>query len=173
MTILRAGTFSVNACRKPIPNNVKLAVLIRQHCRSTDGKRFLCMDALEGRIQFDHDPALVTRDYDTEARDFIPPQHSIAHIYAKRDGQHLEKTTGRKEGAEKTVTTRGSDVGEASREPAIRDSQRLHLAKMAEKAGDVARAAELRAGLEDPKRLKPKPRIRSRGLTPNGQRRGA
>ena len=93
--ILKAGTFRVRDYRKPIPARVKQAVIARE-------------------FDFDHDPALVRRDYDTGAGDFIPPQNDPRHIIARRKAEHLEKTIGRKQGAERTVSTRGSDVGEAA-----------------------------------------------------------
>lgn len=132
MTILRAGTFNVRDRRRDIPLVVKLAVMIRQRTRAPDGTLFLEEEA--STIQFDHDPALVTRDYDTAVGDFIPPQHDPAKIVARRRGNHGEKTFGRKEGAERTVTTRGSDVGEAPRTRDLRDSHQQHRATMAAKS---------------------------------------
>jgi hypothetical protein len=124
--ILPAGTFKVSDYRKAVPVYVKLAVLIRQECKDTGGERF--EDDVE--LEFDHSPALVNRDYDTEAGDFIPPQNDPKFIVASRKAEHLEKTTGRKAGAEKTVTTRGSDVGEAARTRGIKRTQAAHQARM-------------------------------------------
>lgn len=164
MPILEPGNFNVADYRKNIPVWVKLAVMIRQRAGSTDGNPFQVGDA--STIQFDHDPALTNRPYDTGARDFVPPQNDPAHIYAKRKGQHLEKTTGRKEGAERTVTTRGSDVGEAARTIAISDSEAIHQAKIASKNGDYKAVTEILSTVKRKRRLIPKKKIQSRGFSP-------
>lgn len=142
MTILPPGTFKVSDYRKPITDKVKREVL--------------------KRYQFDHDPALANRPYDTEAGDFIPPQLAPEHIFIKRKAEHAEKTFGRKEGAAKTVTTRGSDVGEAARGRAIRDRERAHYADLARKAGDEAGAAAIMKSAELSSTLIPKLRIPQR-----------
>lgn len=150
MTLLPAGTFRVSDHRKALPTAVKIAVLIKQNCKAPDGKPFTIADALGANIQFDHRPPLEERDYDKYAGDFIPPQHAIAGedgrplIIAKRRGQHGEATTGRKEGAQKTATTKGSDAHNATLTRKIRDSEKIHQAKRAEKDGDHARADALR-----------------------------
>jgi hypothetical protein len=140
VAILRAGTFKVSDFRKPIPNRVKLEVIARE-------------------FDFDHDPALVNRDYDTEAGDFIPPQNDPKKITARRKAEHAKKNYGREPGAEKTVTTRGSDVGEAARMKDILASDAIHQARLASKAGDYTKAAELlatgRARKKRPKRKIP------------------
>lgn len=152
MTILRAGTFDVKEYRAAIPVAVKLAVLIRQNGRAPDGMPFTVEDALQGRIQFDHDPALSARDFDTFAHDFIPPQLEVDNIVARRKGEHLQKTTGRREGADKTVTSRGSDIGEMHRTADIQDTETIHQAAMASKAGDYRLAARILASVKDRKR---------------------
>jgi hypothetical protein len=142
VTILQPGSFRVSDFRKPIPEKVKRQVVARGH-------------------EFDHDPALNARPYDTDAGDFIPPQHDPDFIVLRRNGEHDEKTFGRKEGAERTVTTRGSDVGEAARITDIQLSEAIHKAAMASKRGEYRRAAEILATA--PKRkLKVKRKIPSR-----------
>lgn len=162
-TILPAGSFRTSDYRKAIPTNVALRVVIRQGCKDLDGVPFTEQDD----IQIDHEPALVHRDYDVEAGDFVPPQHAVEHLFARRKMSHLEKTTGRKEGATRTVTTRGSDVGEASHIRNVRSTQALHEVKMAVKRGDPAAIAKL-LHVEKPKRAKQK--IPSRPF-PNKKRR--
>jgi hypothetical protein len=137
MTTLPAGSFRVSDYRKPIPRRVELAVLIRQECKDPAGVPFKQDDA----IQFDHRPPLESRPYDTEAGDFIPPQHDSAHIDAQRKGKHLEKTTGRKEGAERTVTTRGSDAGNRKLDRKVRHAQAVHNYKLAVKVHGQTEAA--------------------------------
>lgn len=143
MTILPAGTFRVSDYRKPIPEKVKRAVIARDH-------------------DFDHRPPLCDRDYDTEAGDFIPPQHDPNYIFPTTKGRHKELTTGRREGAEKTVTTRGSDVGERARTRDIRTDELLHKAKLASKAGDYKKVNELILSVPKKSRLKAKRKIPGR-----------
>lgn len=164
MTILAAGTFVVATYRKSIPLAIKLAVIVRQKACDDHGVPFT--DADVGSVEFDHDPALANRPYDTGAGDFIPPQHDPVHIVARRKAAHLQKTTGRKEGAERTVTTRDSDVGERARARNIRDSERLHHAALAAKVGNHSRAALLRSQVERPSRLSTQKRkLQSRGFS--------
>ena len=141
MTLLQPGTFTVSDHRKGIPFTVKLAVLIRQQCRDVDGTPFTQDDV--GAVHFDHRPALESRPFDTEAGDFVPPQHHPDFIFAIRKAKHDERTFGRKEGAEKTVTTRGSDIGEAARARRIQRAQRVHNFNMARKQLGEAEAREM------------------------------
>jgi hypothetical protein len=135
--ILKAGSFRVSDYRKPIPAKVKQAVIARE-------------------FDFDHEPALVNRDYDTEAGDFIPPQNDPKHLIPRRKAKHLEKTIGRKAGAERTVSTRGSDVGEAARSRSIQAREAVHRASAASKAGRYAEAAEILAQARSNRKLKNK-----------------
>lgn len=76
--------------------------------------------------QLDHDPALTLRKYRrglqkwtdlglNNAARYTPNANDPNHlIYRESDPErndHLQKTTGRKAGAERTVTTKGSDIG--------------------------------------------------------------
>lgn len=147
--ILEAGTFNVAKYRKPIPCAVKIQSLLDAWLRFVqetkgvfnpeDVKFFEKADD----IQFDHAPALTNRPYDTYARDFIPPQNDPKYIIPLLKANHLYKTVGRKPGAEKTVTTRGSDVGERSRVQDIRVSEAVHLARIAAKSGNQAEADDI------------------------------
>jgi len=140
--ILAPGAFKTSDYRKSIPAAVERAV--------------------RKRYQLDHDPALTNRSYDTEAEDFIPPQHDASKIFLKEKPAHDEKTFGRKAGAERTVTTRGSDVGEAARDRHVRDGLRLSKMRRAIADGDTQLVANLTAAIEQRSRLKPKRRIPSR-----------
>jgi hypothetical protein len=135
--ILEPGTFRVSDYRKRIPNGTKLAVMARDY-------------------DVDHDPALNKRPYDTDAGDFIPPQNHPDFLFLKRHDEHDEKTFGRKPGAERTVTTRGSDVGEGARTKDIQTSEAIHQAALASKDGDYKRSAEILASAPKQSRLKPK-----------------
>lgn len=151
MTILAPGTFKVSDYRKSMPTRTKLAAVARDH-------------------EYDHDPALANRPYDTEAGDFIPPQNDPDFIVIRRRADHDEKTFGRKAGAAKTVSTRGSDVGEAARSKDIRTTEAVHRAKQASKAGRYQEAAEILAGAPRQSRLSkppskwPKRKLQSRGF---------
>jgi hypothetical protein len=145
--ILEAGTFRVADYRRAIPCVVKQQVIINQCARWAlavwrDGK---IVKASE--LEFDHCPALCARQYDTVNQDFIPQQNDPEYIVAVLKEDHLYKTTGRKPGAEKTVTTRGSDVVEAARAKKIKAHHAEHLSKMAVKAGQKY----------DPERMKGNP----------------
>lgn len=163
--ILPAGTFNVDEKRKTIPLATKLAVVIRQKACAPDGVPFSADDV--GKINFDHRPALEQRPYDTEAGDFIPPQNDPAFIEAIRKGTHGHRTFGRKEGAEKTVTTRGSDIGEAARARRIQRSQRIHNFNMARKQLGEAEAREMYPDAADllDRRQRIKRPIKSRGFS--------
>jgi hypothetical protein len=103
--------------RKAIPLKVKLAVAIAQaRCKA-------CGDLLitPANTEFDHRPALVARPRINGDTD--PPQSDPDYIEAIHKDCHLWRTSGRKPGAAKTVTTRGSDVGEAARSRAITATQ--------------------------------------------------
>lgn len=67
----------------------------------------------------DHDPALILRDYDATVSDvadrYTPHAHDPNHLIYREKADHQQKTTGRKPGAERTVTTKGSDVGLAAK----------------------------------------------------------
>lgn len=61
-----------------------------------------------GEFQLDHDPALSLRR--VRFGGYIPDANDPKHlVYRAKDG-HLQKTTGRRPGAERTVTSKGSDV---------------------------------------------------------------
>lgn len=108
MTILKAGTFKVSDYRKAIQPKTKVACCLRQDGHCACGKK------LEpDNIEFDHDPSLNQRDYDTEAGDFIPPQGDPEFITARHGDCHKVKTNG--PGGERRIHTRGSDKSEPRR----------------------------------------------------------
>lgn len=95
--------------RKAIPLKVKLQVLLSQARCASCGEKLGALDDVE----FDHRPPLVMRRWDDAAGDFDPPQNDPQYLQATHCDCHLALTTGRR--GEKTVTTRGSDIGEAAR----------------------------------------------------------
>jgi hypothetical protein len=131
--LLRAGTFNVSAFRKDIPEAIKREVFKR------DG-----VPAGAKGYHIDHRPPLCDRDLDLNANgpgkwDFVPPQHSVVHLEAIDEAEHQRRTTGRTPGAAKTVTTRGSDVGERARTRDIRSSEAAHREAMERKARGEAK----------------------------------
>jgi len=64
----------------------------------------------KGKVRFDHRPPLEQRKLNRAKTDFIPKQHNPLFIDALDIECHQFRTTGRKPGALKTVTTLGSDV---------------------------------------------------------------
>jgi hypothetical protein len=158
--ILLAGTFRVSDYRRAIPAAVKLQSLWRSIAKGLlPDPRDVEIDCRQ--LEFDHDPALMNRDYDLAAGDFMPAQNDPDHIIARIGADHDEKTFGRKAGAERTVTTRGSDVGEAAHQRAVVDSEKLHQAALASKNGDFKSAAAILATAR-PRAKKHKRKIPSR-----------
>lgn len=62
----------------------------------------------------DHDPALVLRTYNPRIKDiasrYAPHAHDPDYLVYLAKADHQQKTTGRRPGAERTVTTKGSDI---------------------------------------------------------------
>jgi hypothetical protein len=92
--------------RKAIPHTTKLLVLGLQD--------FICPECGEivyiENAEFDHRPALIMRPVDASGTDYEPPQLDPFHINALHAPCHQKRTTGRAIGAERTVTTKGSDI---------------------------------------------------------------
>ncbi len=59
--------------------------------------------------QLDHDPALSLRRYSAGHDRFYPDANDPDYLFYRYKDLHLQKTTGRKPGAERTVTSKGSD----------------------------------------------------------------
>jgi len=75
-----------------------------------------CGESLrKGSVHFDHRPPLEQRKINRQKTDFIPPQDNPQFLEAIDVPCHQFRTTGRKPGAEKTVTTLGSDVHVAAK----------------------------------------------------------
>ena len=103
--------------RKTIPLSVKLKAALAAAGFSEDE-----IEA-PGAIQWDHAPALALRLVDAETGELVPPANDWRAIRPIRARQHLQKTCGRKVGAEKTATTLGSDVFEAAKARRLSASQ--------------------------------------------------
>lgn len=61
--------------------------------------------------QLDHNPALALRKRRGTGKDtvYTPAANNPAFLEYRQDDGHLQKTTGRRPGAERTVTSKGSD----------------------------------------------------------------
>lgn len=80
------------------------------------GKRLkMLLSALGGPLQLDHDPALILRPYNPRIKDvaarYTPHAHDPEALIYREKADHQQKTTGRRPGASRTVTTKGSDIG--------------------------------------------------------------
>ncbi len=63
------------------------------------------------QAQLDHDPALILRKFNKRTGRYTPDANDPDFLIYRRKDDHQQKTTGRKPGAERTVTTKGSDIG--------------------------------------------------------------
>lgn len=61
--------------------------------------------------QLDHNPALILRPFNERTGKYTPDANDSAFLFYCDKELHLQKTTGRKPGAERTITTKGSDIG--------------------------------------------------------------
>lgn len=91
--------------RKAIPLSVKRTVRARQHDCCVD-----CGAPLDNTTEFDHRPALWARPVNASGTDYEPAQNDPAFIEGLHAPCHLKRTTGRLPGAERTITTKGSDA---------------------------------------------------------------
>lgn len=110
--------------RPYIPLSVRCMVVARQHYEAgrnptafrEDGEtlrnftaRAIASLGFE-RPQLDHDPALILRKFNPRTGKYKPDANDPAFLVYREHDDHLQKTTGRKVGAAKTVTTKGSDI---------------------------------------------------------------
>lgn len=101
--------------RKAIPKSVKIAVWTRQNGRCAHCQHK--MESMAGAdCQFDHRPPLRLREVNAARTDYVPPQNDPDYLWAVHVPCHLERTTGRRRDAERTVTTVGSDAWAMKRE---------------------------------------------------------
>jgi hypothetical protein len=93
--------------RRNIPKWVKAEVIARQaHRCAVCNVRFADGD----KIEFDHRPAIIMRPINVEGTDYQPPQNDPEFIEPLHAACHLLRTVGRAPGAERTITTKGSDA---------------------------------------------------------------
>lgn len=114
--------------RPSIPMSVRVAVAERQaQCDSTWwllyfsaltsekltlGRRLaILLEHLPKGAQLDHDPALILRPFSPRTGKYTPDANDPRFLTYREPAEHLQKTTGRKPGASRTITTKGSDIG--------------------------------------------------------------
>lgn len=93
--------------RKAIPTSVKCDVLRRQRAHCAECKQPLWPS---DPTEYDHRPAIILRSVNSAGTDYVPPQLDPDYIEALHADCHQKRTTGRKPGAARTVTTKGSDA---------------------------------------------------------------
>lgn len=119
--------------RPAIPARVKLQVVLNQRALCGCG----CGAPLSEQVEFDHDPALIFREYDATTRTYTPDANDPAFIKAKLVDCHARKTFG--PGGEKRITTRGSDIGEKARVRRLsRDHEEFRRRMLARATGEAA-----------------------------------
>ena len=62
------------------------------------------------KLHLDHRPPLILRMFDLSTGKYHPDANDPRHLEYITIDEHQQRTTGRKIGAEKTVTTKGSDI---------------------------------------------------------------
>jgi hypothetical protein len=62
------------------------------------------------KTEFDHRPSLILRPVNADGTDYDPPQNDPNFLQELHSPCHLKRTVGRLPGAERTVTTKGSDA---------------------------------------------------------------
>ena len=113
--------------RRPYtPIRIRLQVAVRQYCerfthdstvlpRGSNSDRARLTWLLrklfpDGEIQLDHDPALVLRLFNEKTGKYTPDANDPAYLVWREKAEHQQKTTGRRPGASRTITTKGSDI---------------------------------------------------------------
>ena len=127
----------VVAMKRPhVPLKVRLAVLERQAFTDREFKteidRRFCWDwyklsckgtsvshkirwlvlalFMNGKPELDHAPALCLRKFNKKTGLYTPDANDPNHLIYRAKDEHLQKTVGRKPGAERTATSKGSDL---------------------------------------------------------------
>lgn len=78
----------------------------------TLGRRLaILLGHLPKGAELDHDPALILRAFNPKTGEYMPAANDPAYLIYRDGESHQQKTTGRKPGALRTVTTKGSDIG--------------------------------------------------------------
>lgn len=171
MAILAPGTFRVSDYRKPIPERVKRAALvlaarkIALHSEEVEGElTALFLAVMAGKVEFDHRPPLQDRPYDTEAREFTPPQLSPWHIDPVPDAEHIARTVGAHGRTER---------GDADRRKRVRSLANKTEAERVRAAAKAGQHYEPRTDIPEPTKgsQKPRAKIRSRGFEKGGPKR--
>jgi hypothetical protein len=82
----------------------------------------------------DHDPALILRHYNPHekyvAARYTPHAHNPDFLIYRSKPDHQQKTTGRKPGAARTITVKGSDIGLAAKFRRLERTKPIRKAKI-------------------------------------------
>lgn len=101
------GQYVTRPKRKNIPAKVKSAVINRQRGQCAECG---CDFGPDDKIEMDHRPAIILRAVNVNGDDYHPPQNDPEFIEALHSACHLKRTVGRLPGAQRTITTKGSDA---------------------------------------------------------------
>ena len=106
-------------------------------------------EALGDVLQLDHDPALILRQYKVDRRKppaawYTPNANDPDHLIYRPLRDHGEKTFGRKADAEKTVTTKGSDIWLKSKFKRLEQPSKKRRAKIPARAKPWPKGRKLR-----------------------------
>jgi hypothetical protein len=100
--------------RARVPLSIEALSLARQLRALLASLRSLWGLPDDAVLPLDHNPALILRKYNPRVHDvaarYTPHAHDPAALQYRSDADHDFKTFGRKPGAAKTVTTKGSDI---------------------------------------------------------------
>lgn len=101
--------------RANVPVSIEALSLARQLRALLASLRSLWGLPEDAVLPLDHNPALILRPYNPRVHDvaarYTPHAHDPNALQYRSAGDHDFKTFGRKPGAAKTVTTKGSDIG--------------------------------------------------------------
>ena len=84
--------------------------------------------------QLDHDPALILREFNNRTGRYTPAANDPDHLIYRAPRAHLQKTIGRRADAEKTVTTKGSDIWLKSKFRRLEQPRKKPKAKIPQRA---------------------------------------
>lgn len=119
--------------------------------------------------ELDHDPALALREHHADGS-YTPDANDPHFLKWRGTAAHAEKTFGRRQGAQRTTTTAGSDIHLIAKGKRLRLARAMHDANMIAKAeGLLPPDPPAKRGI--PRRANPWPPKGARPLRSRKQRR--
>lgn len=88
----------------------------------------------DGQYGLDHDPALILRPFNPKTGKYTPDANDPKFLFYRTTRDHLQKTIGRKADAEKTVTTKGSDIWLKNKFKRLEQPSKKRKAKIPQRA---------------------------------------